>query len=554
MKQQTVNQKHIEDVLRRYSRAVVHMREQKKRGRFGLILGSGASLDLKFPDWNGLIKRIASHTDINAPHLVRQNDSHASQAQLLFGHLETIWNARFSGSTDVEKEIHKSRMKAAWHDIIRDCLYKDVPTRPSDLRKKDKYLSSYLPVIQGQGVTINYNFDDSLQVMIEAARDEIERQQSRGYKNILNTELPISDYHGVIYHPNGYLPRRKAERASEELIFQKKEFVKAEEEGRRGRYASLSHYLAQTTRLLIGLSLDDTMLQNLLRQSAENFPGHCHYRVEFVDRKEPQDTAALRQQHWEHYNVITLFLRRAEIAALGQLLTMSDEEFSMAATKIGVPVFRFYLTGAVAVGKSTAVSHFYSLRTHDEWLDMRLDGMEKDPSLVPSARLEIIDRWLADQFHRKNHILSRAESGIDIVDRSPLDPFGFTEPKDWRRKAHLLRSTIAPDTSNARLCDGTVILLRGDTGMMAARAIAKNKETSPELLAKQQDLLSKVFEPRGPGVRVIGTQTQTRAQVAKEIATLIYFEEVYTPGPMHEWLRDLESGQITYDQQPTLFD
>jgi hypothetical protein len=90
--------------------------------------------------------------------------------------------------------------------------------------------------------------------------------------------------------------------------------------------------------------------------------------------------------------------------------------------------------------------------------------------------------------------------------------------------------------------------------MMAARAIKKNKETTPELLTKQQNLISRVFEPRGPGVRVIATQTRTKAQVAKEIATTIYFEEKYAPGPMHEWLRDLESGQITYDQQPTLFD
>ena len=90
--------------------------------------------------------------------------------------------------------------------------------------------------------------------------------------------------------------------------------------------------------------------------------------------------------------------------------------------------------------------------------------------------------------------------------------------------------------------------------MMASRAIAKSKETTPDLLAQQQDRLSKVFEPRGHGVHIIGTQTKSREHVAKEIATLIYFDEDYQPAPIHEWLRDLESGEIGYSQQLNLFD
>lgn len=61
---------------------------------------------------------------------------------------------------------------------------------------------------------------------------------------------------------------------------------------------------------------------------------------------------------------------------------------------------------------------FRSLRTHEEWLDERVPGMEKDPSFVnKDVKIQEIDYWVAEQWQAKNFVLFKGKTpGIDILE------------------------------------------------------------------------------------------------------------------------------------------
>src|SRR5207248_837814 len=118
-----------------------------------------------------------------------------------------------------------------------------------------------------------------------------------------------------------------------------------------GHYTALSYQLAQATRLLLGLSLDDPTLRHLLRQNAHCHPGHYHYYIahqKHTARHDPEFERTVSESNFAVYNLITLFLKTDEIAALGHLLDMPPDDFRHLAEEVGQPThLRFLLTGSV---------------------------------------------------------------------------------------------------------------------------------------------------------------------------------------------------------------
>lgn len=58
------------DLLKRYPRAIVHLRSQVRKQRFGTILGAGISVDFGAPQWDKLINDIASDPAVDAKDIV----------------------------------------------------------------------------------------------------------------------------------------------------------------------------------------------------------------------------------------------------------------------------------------------------------------------------------------------------------------------------------------------------------------------------------------------------------------------------------------------------
>ena len=140
-----------------------------------------------------------------------------------------------------------------------------------------------------------------------------------------------------------------------------------------GNYVHLSNYLFRNTCLLVGLSLEDTTLQNFLRQNAVSNPGHVHYICHYLNSDDELDTATrslIFQSNFSSYNLYTLFLTATGIGALAKLISMGKDEFEMTfASK--KKKFVYYVVGSVGAGKSAAVANFRSLLTYDEWIDER---------------------------------------------------------------------------------------------------------------------------------------------------------------------------------------
>jgi hypothetical protein len=534
-------------VLEKYCRAIVHMRQELNNNRLGLVLGAGISTDLGFPEWDDLIERIAKHPDINANYTDKKPISPTSISQLLFQQY------RLNQLKKVEKEdlsYNRIEMKinAGWKRIVCDALYQEVPEDIKELKDKDKILCAFINIIKRIKITVNYNFDDSLERMLAASRTPKEKSRTRGYKTVWSTAIQLTPNSRVIYHPNGYLPRQLDDNSSEQLVFLEDSFADQLIDSMSGHYAFLMNHLSQTTCLLMGLSLKDPTLKHLLRQNAIRHPGHYHYYIAYLESGVANETRykqSVSDSNFEVYNLITLFLSKGEIAALGSLLSMDNKEFRHRVEERGEKnIYRYFITGPVSVGKSTMMSHFQSLKTYDEWLEPRPLGMEKDPSKVENEDdIKKIDAWVAKQIGLKNVDLLEYSTGLHIIDRAPLDAFAFTHPDKWIEKAQLIKKGVSPGKSKRELCPGHIIFMIGDPKVMASRAIMRHKDTDAKNLRKQQNMLKKVYRKGETGVTIVDTQNKTIGQVAKEIARIIHCNG-YSEANMQEWLNRIEAGSF----------
>lgn len=533
-------------VLSRYSRAIVHMRQQLDEKRFGLILGAGVSRAFGFPDWKQLVEGIAKHSEVNGSSLIEKASGNTSQSQLLFHHYRSNRLAKATADDHRLNRLEASIL-AGWHQVVHDVLYKAVPDSTDALLDRDQFLGAFLGIIKRSPITINYNFDDTVQRMLLKTRTAEERKRKLGYATVWNANIQMYPRDAVIYHPNGYLPHILRERPSEHLVFLEDSFADQLIDSMAGHYTALAYHLAQATRLLIGLSLSDGTLKHLLRQNALCHPGHYHYHVAYVADSSTRDVEFERtayEANFEVYNLITLFLTAEEIAALGELLDMDEKDFTHLAEELDVPTtLRYQLTGSVAVGKTTTISQFRSFHVHDEWLEQRPEQMDRDPSLTAADKLAAIDKWVMEQLNLKNIAMLDSKPGIHIIDRAPLDAFAFTPVDAWKEKAQMIREAISPGSSKRQLVPAHIILLIGDPDVMASRAIIKHRTTEGKLLKQQQELLEVVYGFDRKGVTVVNTRDKSTRQVTKEVARIIHSQE-YSEASLHEWLLQAESEGI----------
>ena len=78
---------------------------------------------------------------------------------------------------------------------------------------------------------------------------------------------------------------------------------------------------------------------------------------------------------------------------------------------------------------------------------------------------------------------------------------------------------------------------------MASRAILSQKDTDAEKLERQREILPYIYSFAQPGEQVIDTRNKRKAQVAKEIARIIFMEE-YEEAPLNEILEKILKGEI----------
>jgi SIR2-like domain len=308
------------DLLAHAPRAVAHLRAQLRRQRLGLAFGSGASEDLGFPNWKTLVRKIARHKHVAARHLLKkfiaspqqrkagplEERSLASITQMLFCAYRTKAMRRLRLSEPLSF-LCEQEIRTGWMKVIHWALYEKVsPTTREKRIRRHSYITSFLDIIKKAPMTVNYNFDDTLEKMLMFNRSEEEKVTTRGYESTYKPNSQFKSESGVIYHPNGFLPSVFEDGASPDLIFSDESFRDQLISAASGQYVQLANFLFRNTCLLIGLSLEDTTLQHLLRQSAVTIPGHVHYLVHFVENDNEYDQeacAAIFAANFSCYNL-----------------------------------------------------------------------------------------------------------------------------------------------------------------------------------------------------------------------------------------------------------
>jgi len=151
------------DALGASPRAVMHMRRQIHRQRFGLMLGAGTSKSLGFPDWSTLIARIADDPAVEGTSLLSGTTaSSTSQTQILQQHfksrikMDPVMKPVLSARTPLE---HDQIVQHKWTEVLHRSLYRDVLTMDGvALAQSHPYLGTFLDVIRRSPLTVNYNW------------------------------------------------------------------------------------------------------------------------------------------------------------------------------------------------------------------------------------------------------------------------------------------------------------------------------------------------------------------------------------------------------------
>jgi predicted ATPase len=539
-------------LLGRYLRPIAHMRQQSHHRRLCLIFGAGAGPDLGFPSWTELLERLGK----SLPGYAAAKKSSATQASLaqsivkLFEREFDRLNPSPKLSDAIGQRTRNSSLNAAWRNHVYDALYANVEKLDENaFVGSDCYFRAYVDVIKATALTITYNFDDSIERFLAKARSFSEASTRRGYTTVYdeNSQLPTNS--PVIYHPNGFLSHKKAEKPSTHLILSEDSFDAQLSDSITGRHAVIQSELSQKTCLIIGSSLQDPTFNFLLKKNAEHHPGHFHYYVHWSGENGENPASELdAEKLFDLYNLITLSLSTKEIKMLGDLLSLTQTTLRHKLREVRLDAqFVFIVTGAVGSGKSSVISHFRSLRQHDEWLEPRLEGMEKEVDKLSDETLERIDRWVDEQFALKNSVLHNQEENgvaVHILDRGPLDPLAFVKGNKITARASKLREAMTTRVEKV-IVPSHVILLIADPKEMQIRALARGKDFSEAALSRQQEELRRTYGD-SPGVTIIDTRGLTILQVVRRVAKVIHRD------PYFETDLSTRLASLVDDPQPEL--
>ena len=519
-------------VAKEYCPWVTQLRAELKRNKLCLVIGAGVSQDLDFPAWPKLLDLLSRHAEVRLEDVHLEKLSFTEQAEVLFRHFSNIRGSALRAKGVPESQLPR-RIKGEWYSLMRDVLYKDAQDEPSkDLERSS--LSEMLDVILNSPITLTYNFDDSLERMLEEHTRARRGGSARQFEVLFEGSQPARSQ-GSIYHVNGYLPRKKLDAMSEDLVFSEEQFGSQFREIVSGSYSMLHRQLVTSTCLFVGVSFEDENLRSVVRAAAGANPGRFHFAVCWTGRggyNNPDFRQAVDAFYFEVLNLNALFLDNEGIRALGRLLTPPSLPREITGCGLSA-VRRYYLVGVPGAGKTTVRRRFGGVKTIPEWLELPPDAMALRPDQMTPEQTTQVDTWVADQIAEKDKLISQENEGVVLVDRSPVDAIAF--PQRGQTMAEKAREYYdALRARNVRILEGSIIFLDAEASEVAERLTKKrgseNRSEDPVYKVSDLVLLSQrckqIYEH--DGWWVVKTTNKPVDEVVRKIAQIIYREE-YRP-------------------------
>lgn len=514
--------------------------------RLGLVLGAGVSRDAKIPMWEELIRRLATAANVPESRIELHKKAKIPEtflADILFRKHSAEEEHSNAGAAAKNKSHH---INSSWKEKIRKCLYQDVEGKDfKDILKEHPYLKDLARLICDARFAVTFNFDDIVDEAVIACAEDMTRVSSAVIavpEIIYFPKVETRKNAPVIYHINGSIPRDELRRSSEHVVLTEDAFADILLSPNSHDAEFVINQFSIRTFLLLGISLGDNSLKNLLRSSARRNPANHHFIV-FHEKEGSPRSADERDDifavNLNVYNLISIFLTTSEIAAFIRLLNAQDGSiFDNALSKIvkkgniGKIDRKYYLVGSVAAGKSSALDRLRCFTTYEEFGGRVPAAMYKNDKAITPEEQELIDEFLFPQLIAKNQNMMRTNSGLRVTDRACLDLFAFSrgDKVEILRKANELKRWF--DTGGNPLQSGQIFFLRASEEVLEerlARRGTKRRERDhgvtrfdTSTLIKQEEELLKIY--RLSLESTIDTTRVTVEETAKRIARTILLE------------------------------
>jgi hypothetical protein len=506
-----------------------------EHNRLGLVLGAGVSYDAGIPMWSELVNRLAHAVGIPSTTL----DLHRKEkfpetflAEIFFRQHHTEEDKT---RTEHRDRYHRHLVNSSWKHKIRECLYKDIEKDDfNTIAKRHKYLKALAELVCRAGFTVTFNFDDIVDQAVTARVEEILKTAPE--TNIANPEII---YHPkietrknapVIYHINGSLPRDELRRGSEDVILTEDAFADVLLSPNSQDADFVINQFARRTFLLLGVSLTDNSLKNILRSSAKRNPANHHFAI-FHERDDdprpPKVKEDIFNAYFNVYNLIPIFLTTTEIKAFIEVLKQPAPEKlddSLLSLGAGSTIQRkYYIVGSVASGKTSTIDALRCFTTFEEFRGRIPKEMYQDDNTLTPEEQKIVDDYLFPALISKNRNMVQMNSGIRIMDRAFLDLFAFSKGGDKdeiKRKAIELKKRVKQH--GKPLESGHIFFLRASKDAIEERLLKRGSRKDKggkagfeaATLAKQEQHLSKIYRL----TEAMDTSDLSPGEVARRIA------------------------------------
>lgn len=306
---------------------ITHMWQRRiEHSRLGLVLGAGVSNDADIPMWSELVERLMTAASFPSDRMEAHKNDGVTPALLA----EMVYRRHFDSETRVHSEMppkfRRYQVDASWCVRIHACLYETVLGRTfSEITKSHVYLEPLAELICKSQFAVTFNFDD---IVDEAVIAYADKGKGQNPEVIIRPKIETRKDAPVIYHINGKLPREELRGRSEHVLLTEDAFADILLSPNSQDAEFMINQFAVKTFLLLGISLTDNSLKNLLRSSAKRNPANHHFIVYFEEEAQPR-SKEVRQDLFDAnlhvYNLISIFLTRNEIKALLQMLNSGEE-------------------------------------------------------------------------------------------------------------------------------------------------------------------------------------------------------------------------------------
>lgn len=521
------------DLIKEYYKAIIDIRQKVEGKDLILCFGAGISKPWHIPNWKELVKHIAGNNEVKGENILKSNISLSSKVQALYEKFRKKQQKLLCNSKYMFLEDH---IQYKWVEIIRHELYKNH--KHDEL--KHPYIGEYLRIIEEAPVTINYNFDNLIEQCIIQKNKRIDKWG----KNIETVDKPYVNLKrtGVIIHPNGFLPESIADSISDHFVFSEKSFQDQLMESIMGYYNPIMYFFSRYTTLFIGLSITDPTLMHLLRQNAVINPGHFNYYIYFKSSNfnlTEKEMKAIQESYFDTFNLIVLFMDNSDINCLGKLLNLPLREFKDLFSGLNLnTVCNYYISGAPGTGKTSTLNMLKNYNVYSEF-DERNEDLYEDDANLSNEKIDKLNQWIAKQFRYRNREIEETKLGIQLIDRTPLDP--ITYAKDVAIHANNLKNEYKRTNSDLDLVSGQIILLQAEMHVVYRRLHKRRpNKYSKTWCNTRLDNFYKLFDKKD--ITIIDTSYKSISEITKEIARLIYFED-YNPINLNNYLEDFCKGK-----------